>query len=411
MIEEVPVSRSLTDSSRIISLILLLMGSVANARPEFALRIGQNRCTTCHFSPAGGGPKTLTGKYYGSAGFPLSSFSKQDYAGADVKALYYEAEHHGQTQGGAGIMAVNIYASIPLLQDKTEIRLVGEHNLGGFNSGPRNLYVRWQLTPDTENTWAPQYVLLGRFIPPFGVMTDEHRTYVRIQSGTQWNQGFDTGVLLSANPYQNFHYDIGLLNGQKNIGTLAVGEATQWGMLANVRHMPAGAPIMVGASTSYYEALPGNDPASAWSIYGQITGYRISALTRNKFVQRLYPFTLSMEFSSAKNWNSVLAGAFVSNPAFATAVGRDRSSGWLAMLNYDVTPKFSLIYKYDRLALNHRYPSDAYQRHGVGAKYYWGPMIWSQLRIEMAEAGAPAERKGNKMGALDAVWAVMSIGI
>ena len=88
-----------------------------------------------------------------------------------------------------GVMNGSAWVSAAV-QDLTtagpEVRVVAEQNLGGFGSGPRQWYGRVKFAPDTETTWLPQYILVGRIIPAFGMMTDEHRTYVRIQSGTTW---------------------------------------------------------------------------------------------------------------------------------------------------------------------------------------------------------------------------------
>ncbi len=386
---------------------VLLLPAIAQARPEYALKIGQNRCTQCHYSPAGGGPKNMNGKYYGAGEFKLSAFSKQEYAGADIKGLYYIPERHTSGRGGMGIMAANIYASLPLVplsSESAEVRLVAEHNLGGFNSGPRHMYVRWMIRDDSAPGWLPQYVVLGRFIPPFGLMFDEHRPYVRIQTNTSWNTGFETGAMLSGNLGDRFHYDLSGVNGQKNQGQLANNQATLWGALANVRFMARSWPVMIGASGSYHEEELNKQPPSAGSVYAMWSLHRS---TGNRV-----PLTLMAEFARAKNWNGSFVQSFVTDSTgYGAQVTNSESQGVLFQANWDLSARLQLVYRYDRLELNRDFPSDAYERHGLGAKYVFGPLMWALVRVESAEAGHPTEAKGTKVGAVGAAWAVLSIGI
>ena len=387
---------------------LVLGAATAAARPEYAVRFAINRCTVCHYSPAGGGPRTLQGKYFGAAGYSSDTWIRQqDYVGGEMKMLYYRPAKTSQSKDGLGIMNGDVWASVPLADlsgENAELRLVAEQNLGGFGSGPRQWFVRWAFTKDTETSWLPQYVLVGRIIPAFGVMTDEHRTYVRMQSGTPWNTGFDTGVLLSANPYDSLHYDLALVNGQKNSGqSLATDMADAWGGVANLRWMPSQLPFALGASTSWYSASQQSDAATAVSVYTLISVHRLSG---NRI-----PVTISGEFVQAKNWNDSFTGGFVSDPAYASTVSHATSQGIYALVEYELSRRVIFQYKFDQLLLNQDFPADNYQRHGVGVKHYFGNNVWALVRFEKAIAHHPGESDGLKTGALDAVLGVLNIAL
>lgn len=389
---------------------LSLLPPVAQGRIEYALKAGNNRCTACHYSPAGGGSRNINGKYFGAFGHPplkKNWLQNQDNVGLEAKFLYYRPETPSQVRGGMGVMFGTVWGSIEiqeLSQESSELRLVAEQNLGGFSAGPRQWYARWKLHEDTATSWLPQYVLLGRIIPAFGVLTDEHRTYVRIQSGTAWQTGYDTGLMLSANPFESLHYDVAVVNGKKNAGTALANEmADVWGVIGNIRWAPISMPLFVGYSQSYYPSTSTEREANANSVYGSFSFYR---LTKSKM-----PLSLTAEFVTAKNWNSSFTSTFVSDSTYATQVAQAYSYGLLALAQWDFSPKFAIQYKYDQLELNHDFPSDRYTRHGVGVKAYLANNVFGLLRIETAKAGHPAEAQGVKTGAQDAVWGLLNISL
>jgi hypothetical protein len=380
----------------------------ATARPEYAIRYGINRCTVCHYSPAGGGARNLNGKYFGAFGdISKSWIRQQDYVGAEMKVLYYRPQKALQTKGGLGIMEGDVWASVPLDElsgDGAEMRLIAEQNLGGFGAGPRQWYARWAFAKDTETSWIPQYVLLGRIIPAFGLMTDEHRTYVRMQSGTPWNTGFDTGALLSANPMESIHYDLAIVNGQKNSGQgLATDEADSWGSVANLRWIPSYLPFGVGASGSWYAGGPQTDAATALSLYAMLSVHRLSG--------NRVPVTVSAEFVQAKNWNDTFTGSFVGDSAYAATVSHSTSKGFYALVEWEVHRRWIVQYKFDQLVLDRDFPADAYQRHGLGLKYYFANNMWALMRFEKAYAHHPGESDGLKTGDLNAAWGLINISI
>lgn len=387
-----------------------VFSGLALARPEYAVRSGINRCTACHYSPAGGGPRNLEGKYFGSAGYKLSPFSAQKFAGAEVKFLYYSPEKRTEVRNGLAAMMGSVWAAIPLMEDeKATTRLVGEQNIGGFSAaGPRHLYLQIAANDGLRESWLPQHIQFGRMIPPFGIMTDEHRTYVRLQSASAWNQNVAIGALLAANPYDSLHYDIAVLNGGPltDGSRLTTGQASQWGYLGNIRFQPSKGGFMLGLSALHYDADVGAGKTSraAQSAYGV---FSIQRWTGGRV-----PATVLAEYAEAVNMNGTFTNTFVSDvTAYGPSVASTRSRGILGQLNYDLTPKVQLQYKFDWLVLDSNFPADAYDRHGFGVKHYFGPNMWFQMRYERATSSRPGEEAGTGAGAIDAFWTVVNAAL
>lgn len=409
-------SFSLVSNLLILFMLSLLLPERGEARPEYAVRIGNNRCTNCHYSPAGGGPRNMNGKYYGAYGFKLSPFSAQPYAGADIKWLYYSPEKHSRAKGGLATMSGSPWVAVPIHETEArDAHVVAEQNIGGFAlSGPRNLYLRYQVRDPAATGLWPQSVVVGRFIPAYGLMTDEHDTYVRMQTLSMWSLGIRMGAMFSGNPIEAIHYDISLVNGLENLGTtLERSKSSQFGAILNLRWLPASAMgFLIGGSAAHYDA-PADDPtavppvhlksSSSQSVYSVVSLHNLS----NGYM----PVSVLAEYARASNMNlASWTGKFISFPAAYDPAGAT-SEGWLAQINYDVSAHWVLTYKYDRLMLDRDYPGDVYQRHGLGAKHFFGPNMWFLLRYDRSTSSRPNEEMGTGIGANDAYWALLSVSI
>ena len=201
-------------------IVTALTVSEVLARPEYALQIRTNRCTTCHSNPIGGGHRNLTGKAFGPKAAPLEAFSQQDIFGFDFRNIFYtpvKKEDIEKGKSGWFIMTALPSISVPFNKSNgKEWRLVYSHNLNGYPKwAPHDAYLRVQLYEDYR--LYPQYVLVGRFSAPFGLLDDEHRTYIRQQTKTAWNDK-EVGVLLSGDWSHRLHYDLAVVNGEQTAG-------------------------------------------------------------------------------------------------------------------------------------------------------------------------------------------------
>jgi len=382
-----------------IALLISWFAFKAQAYPEYAARYNINRCTACHISPVGGGPRNVNGKLYGAHGYKINPWLVQDYVSADLRVLMYYPQRPSDSKGGMGVMMGSL-AVHPWLDADKRIRLVLEANVGGFQAGTaayRDSYGLFQLSPDDGARHFFDTLIVGRFRAPFGIMTDEHRTYTRIQTATEYFS-FETGLLLSGTPLQQLHYDVAFVNGEKSAGnTVAKEQAERYGGLVNLRYMPG--PIVFGASASFHEHAKAQESRKAGSLY--------TVIPLSRWLSERVPVTLHFERTVAKNFGSRLAQGFVNDPNYGATLNSAQSDGWLGLVTYDITPTLKAIYKYDRLTPDRDFPSDVYERHGVGVRYYFGPDVSVQVRTEFAHATQPSEDGAVAMAGQNATWAVL----
>lgn len=388
----------------------VIASSTSYSRPEYAIHHGINRCTICHISPSGGSERNLNGKYYGSRNFSPSPYSRQDLVSLDFRALYFAPENRPETNGGLAWMAGIVSLNLPLSQedDKKEKRLVFGHNIGGFSAAqPRNLYLRWKNYGENEYHFYPQYVLFGRFHAPFGLLTDEHRTYTRILTRNTWND-FEMGVLASGDISPEVHYDAALVNGEKTSGTsLGKDRALIWGQIINFRLQPFQGPILIGMSGSYHRRIKKEESPYAATIYGVLSLTRWSNGKING--------SLSMEYTQAHFWNSEnvgIAGLLQDpNGVYLNTVSKSESSALLLQTTWDLNLQWSFLYRYEQLRLDRHFPADTFDRHGLGFRHFFDSNMILNTRIEFANARQPTQHSSSGKASIDGGWIVLQIGI
>ena len=408
--------------------LLFFAQKSAFARPEYALQIQTNRCTTCHTSPAGGGHRNLTGKAFGPKPAPLQPFSEQDVFGFDFRTVLYtpvQKKDRESKPSGLGIMAALPSVSVPFNKSGgREWRLLYSHNVGGFSKhgGLRDAFLRVKLYDDYR--LYPQYVTAGRFNAPFGLLDDEHRTYIRQQTDSSWNDR-ELGLLFSGDWTHRLHYDLALVNSEAAIvsnlnataAPFAAKRAMQWGTVANLRYL-SGFGLMAGVSASYYHGTEKGNRPHAVSLYKNLL---LDNLTKG-----FAPGDISAEAVLARNMNYRLKNPlFVSAPSDPKAPKyfdhvKDKDSlGVKAQWNYRFLPAWRFILKYDYLALDREFLADGYQRIGGGFRYFFTNQTSAQIRYEKAIVGHKSEKEiidGDVQGtkgpaALDILWALLQVKI
>ena len=371
------------------------------ARPEYATTNNVMSCTACHFSETGGGSRNVNGKLFGTHGLEMNPVLAQDYAYVDARFLYYYPENATSSKGGMGVMAgiIGAHAALDLAQ---RVHLVLEHNVAGFAAAPnRDVYAQFRFTDYPKTGWF-EALQIGRQRIPFGLVTDEHRTYARILTATTYFD-YETGAMLSGTPSDHWHYDLALVSGEKSPGTGPVtGAAARFGTVANVRYMPGA--LMVGLSGQYHDHKKPTESREAVAAY--------SILSLARWTGNRVPMTVSLEHTRAWNWDSQLSSqGFASSPDYVSSLKTSVAHAWLASADYWFSPQFAVLYKYDRLTPDRDFPSDVYDRHGIGFKWYVAPNTIFMVRTEKARATHPSETPVRSTAAQDASYAVLQLSL
>ena len=116
-----------------------------------------------------------------------------------------------QSRNGLGLMEVLGAVNVPVVEDKSSAtNFVASYYFGAFSQavGLRDTYLRWQH----KDSQLLEYVTVGKFTAPFGLLTDEHRTYARWQTRSTWNN-YNMGAMLSGELTQGLHWDFAVVNG------------------------------------------------------------------------------------------------------------------------------------------------------------------------------------------------------
>ena len=379
----------------------LLVGFTVNARPEYAVTNNINSCTACHFSETGGGSRNVNGKLYGAHGLEINPALAQDYVYADARFVYYYPENATRSKGGAGVMAGIIGAHAPL-DAAQRVHLVLEHNVAGFAAAPnRDVYAQFRHLDYPRTSWL-EAVQIGRQRVPFGVVTDEHRTYARILTATSYFD-YETGAMLSGTPTERWHYDAALVSGEKSPGTApTTGGAVRFGSVLNVRYMPG--PLMIGLSGQYHDHKKHAESREALAAY--------SVISLARWTGNAVPVNVSLEYTRAWRWDSqLLTQGFANSPEYVASLAAATAEAYLASVDYWISPQFAVLYKYDRLTPDRDFPSDVYDRHGIGFKWYAAPNTIVMVRTEFARATHPTETPVRSIAAQDASFAVLQLSL
>jgi hypothetical protein len=386
------------------ALLIFLNSSLALAKPEYAVKQNMS-CVTCHVSPWGGGPRTVYGKVFGSRDFGLAKYSNQDLVSASLRGLAYFPNTPSQTSNGVALMeAAPAVNAVVINADKKnpEVRIVGSYNVAPLGAGPQQVYSRVTTSPEEG---SPTYILVGRFNPPFGLLTDEHRTYTRLQTNMTWNN-YVTGGAISGTIFPQITYDFALVNDFQNGGLLTSNDVT-YGLIGNIRWQPVSLPFFFGASQNFEYSQIQPEPY-ATSLYGALSFYRMTS--------GAVPLTLLIEGVTARNWDSTTINPSIgmffipqSDSSYQTALASSQSLGVYSLLRFDLTTHWSLIYKFDSLTLNTQYMGDAFLRNGLGFEYAFLSNAYVNVRFEKSQVTRAEIASSNALASQDDIWAMLRL--
>ncbi len=349
----------------------------AEARPEYALKQKTN-CTTCHALPMGAGPRNIAGKIFGSRSFAPATSSYNDLYYGDFRAEYFRPLHGSEdTRNGLALMVAAVSGNIPLKTGTTyDLKYVGTFDLGSFSTGSREQILLWSKTKGA--LYLPDHILFGKFYLPFGLMTDEHRTYTKMQSKMSFRD-YDMGLNLSWDFFGSSHLDLALTNGFQSAGQGTNNDVTS-AYTGNLRLNPPG-PFLIGTSYSQHESKKkAVTVARAHSIYA---GIDFGRLTKDWL-----KITITGERVTARGWNDPAVNSnvafFTSNSIYSDSIKYAQSEGYYGLFKWDLIDTFTLVAKYDALAFDSKFPGDRYERRGYGFIWQFDSNLSLLARYETA---------------------------
>lgn len=359
--------------------VLALFSGPAWARPEYALREKMS-CVACHVTPWGGGHRTVLGKSYGSHGHEPGPTAANDLFYGDLRAIaYFPFERVTERVHGFEIMETAASANVPLSRKDAspDVRALVTYDLAPLSGHGylRDAYVRLKFASEDPSTG--DFITLGRFYVPFGLLTDEHRTYTRIQTNSRIND-YRFGVAYSRDFRRGFRSDLALVHRLQGGSGLTSGDVN-WAGVLNLRWNPPALPFLVGASGEYQYSSAQPEPAA-------VSGY--AGLSLDRVTGGKLHGAVLFESVYAVNWNNPALNTGESNPGLfeffqPVAVGKNSLGNYL-WFRYDVSSRWSLLYKFDYLALETDKLGANYTRHGIGAEFYPGPGFVLNARVELA---------------------------
>jgi hypothetical protein len=366
--------------TKILALMIICGSVVAQARPEYAAEMNIVNCSACHVSPTGAGARTVNGKLFGSRDYEAGWWSKQEIGSLDVRGqdYYYQGAPVSPvvtpTQS-KGLMIMNVIPTFnlplaPTLDTPAEDHLVLSYNFAPVGQSMREAFWIHRFVPVEEKSWATS-ILLGDFMAPFGLMTDEHRTYTK-QMVAMTNREFESGVLLSGDPSYKVHYDLATTSGFANGGMGTDTHPDSWAVFANLRHQISTLPLQVGLSYAVEGTSASANNLTATSVYGVFSWSRyFSGFHGN----------IQTEVVTASGWDNSTYTTTVGDgigyfiPTTATGwqsnLNNANSIGTTTLVNWDLTRHWTLQYKYEQFSPDQGYQGDAFYRSGAGFKYYF----------------------------------------
>ncbi len=365
--------KNLMGKKEILILAISLFATSIQARPQYAAAKGINDCTSCHYSPAGGGPKTVFGKITASHGFAPAKRSMTDTISGEVRAIALTTTKDTTNNStGVSIMSGHLSGAIDILDNaKGTTHIVAAYDFFGYGATARDSFIRWQAK-DRKN-FSPQHMVVGKFNIPFGILTDEHRTYVRMQTKTSENE-YEMGGMISGNLAAMTHYDLAIVQGFQQ-GNSFPNAGVQWGVVSNIRMMFQSIHMYIGLSGLYYKNGTVDSPWAA-------STYMVWAPTAK--------FSIMAEVDYAKNMNdpnilnSYLA-KFVDSAASNTYYNdllTKSSLGAMVQFDYAINNKWTVYNKIDFLAPDEEFLKDHYINNGVGFKYFINSNMDVDCRFE-----------------------------
>lgn len=371
-------------------ILFLLSAPFLHARPEYAARHNYVNCQLCHVSPFGGGARNINGKFYGSHEYPFNSFSKQDLVSFETRLEAFYSKGAATTRG-LFFMTADPTFNIPLTQGEDGKSLdrfvfsLGLAPLESKNNKEREGYFLHEFAKPGEEKYFST-LSLGRFLLPFGLMTDEHRTYTKLQTKTS-NFDYEMGVGLTGDPHFKFHWDFALTGGSPaQGGSSPILNDSPYGALLNFRYHPLKHPGFFGLSYYTLNSDSYKKPMEAYSIYNVVS---LESLL-NRPIQWQLELTYADGFSNPQV-NTYMNRFFIpsTDTAWNDTLKDAKSYGVYSLLSYELNSRWQLQYKYDQFIPDNRYLADSFSRNSAGIKHFLNSNMDVNFRLEQSNSTRP----------------------
>ncbi|MCK6597786.1 MAG: hypothetical protein L6Q37_05430 [Bdellovibrionaceae bacterium] len=382
-----------------LGLFLFFQGLELKARPEYAAKHNFVNCNLCHLSPFGGGARNANGKLYGSHEYPINNFSKQDLFSFDTRFEGFYGKG-AKTTRGLYFMTADPTVNLPLtLGDSDHVidRFVyglGLSPMEAAKNKEREAYFLHDFSNNNKETKFLSQILVGRFLLPFGLMTDEHRTYTRLQTRTTVFD-YDIGVGFAGNPTESLHWDSSFTAGAPALGgQTPIMDDSPYTVVLNLRYKPGTHPGFFGLSALNYSSQTLSSSLEAYSIY--------NVVSFEKYFGK--PVNWQIEFTYAKGFTNPDVNAYMGRffiPATDTTwmetLKEAKSYGFYSLWNYELTPRWILQYKFDQLVPDNRYQADLFSRNSAGAKWFLNSNMDLNFRLEQSNSTRPGLTEAKEM--------------
>ncbi len=400
-----------------IAVAMMLSSSELWARPEYAAANSYVSCTACHASPTGGGILTINGKTYGSHEAWPNSLTKKEWFQIDSRMQGFFSQAPGSTRRGLTVMSTTPAVHIPVIENPLnhteEAAFIFSYGLGLADTGLKDSYILLSPfedpTSSTPFTAPLRHIMVGRFLPAFGLATDEHRTFTRVQSRSTVTD-YEAGIDFSGDPTYQLHYDLALTSGFQSGGSVTPAvDDSPYGIFANMRWNPFKTSFFIGTSYMYHGTEKVTTPIEATSLYS------VYALDRviNQIFKIPFSGSIMVEAVYSQGMNNVtdFPNRYITSDFFPDtvttwrdALKESRSLGTMVQLNYNFNSKWTFLYKQESFTPDLDWKGDQFERHGFGAKYFLNSNMNINFRIERSFSTRPGitessgARAANNMG-------------
>ncbi len=352
------------------------------ARPEYANREKQ-RCISCHVSPYGSGARRSYGKVYANEEYEGSQTSDNELYFADFRTVYLKKTNisNSDKMDGFTVMMAALTANIPIVKQEKgfDTRIVLTHDLGTLAPGTREAYA---LFENTNNESLLSSIKIGKFISPFGLLTDDHRTYTKMLTMSSMRE-FEAGAVFSGEVTDSLHYDVAITNGFQNKGNFSSNDST-YAVVSNVQYMPETWPIFLGSSYSRHMAKKDRPLPWAYSLYFVIDGHTLT--------KEWLDMDFSFEYTQARYLNSSGHNTYISRfvdssklPNYASAIESSISNAIMAKALWSLTTNTELAYKYNMALPDNDFRDDQFSRHALWLRYRLNSNTYLTLRGDLTK--------------------------